>query len=87
MAGKGVISMEELRQQLGEAIPTAAQDVAKALGMSVADMNKAIASGSVESKTALARFFAVRTSDDVMSQHSVNLKNRLEQHHRRGSSH
>lgn len=86
MAGKDVISMEELRQQLGEAIPTAAQDVAKAW-LSVADMNKAIASGSVESKTALARFFAVRTSDDVMSQHSVNLKNRLEQHHRRGSSH
>ena len=38
MSGKGVISMEELRQQLGEAIPTAMQAMADSLGMTMAEL-------------------------------------------------
>ena len=57
MAGKGVISMEELRQQLGEAIPTAIQNMADSMGMSLPRLMKLIASGSVEAKDALRRLF------------------------------
>lgn len=57
MAGKGVISMEELRGQLGEAIPDAMNIMSRAVGMDMATMVKVISTGSLESKSALARFF------------------------------
>ena len=50
MSGKGVVSMEELRQQLGEAVPNAMQAMADAL-------TKAVASGTVEAKQALSLMF------------------------------
>ena len=53
MAGKGVISMEELRQQLGEAVPTAINMMARAMGMSYGDLVKQISLGRVEARTAL----------------------------------
>lgn len=59
MAGKGVISMEELRQQLGEAIPNAMQAMAVGTGMSMAEMVKRISKGEVEAKSALDRMMAV----------------------------
>lgn len=58
MAGKGVVSMEELRQQLGEAIPTATQDMAFAVGMSMRDFVKAVSQGSIRAKPALNALFA-----------------------------
>jgi tape measure domain-containing protein len=61
MAGKGVISMEELRQQLGEAIPTAMQQMADGAGMSLAELTKHISKGQVQSKEALERMFFVMT--------------------------
>lgn len=53
MAGKGVISMEELRQQLGEAVPTAIQNMADGLGVSYAKLVKEISLGRVKSEPAL----------------------------------
>lgn len=48
MAGKGVISLEELRQQLGEAIPTAMQLMAEGLGMTVSRLISEISKGNIE---------------------------------------
>jgi tape measure domain-containing protein len=64
MTGKGVISMEELRQQLGEAIPTAMQAMAKGTGLSMSDLVAKISKGSVEATSALERMFAVLRFED-----------------------
>lgn len=53
MAGKGVVSMEELRQQLGEAVPTAINAMADALGTSYSKLVKEISQGKVTSKPAI----------------------------------
>lgn len=53
MAGKGVISMEELRQQLGEAVPTAMQEMANGMGMTMAELAKAVSKGTLEASGAL----------------------------------
>lgn len=53
MAGKGVVSMEELRQQLGESVPTALQMMAKGAGISIGELVKHISKGTVEAKTAI----------------------------------
>lgn len=58
MAGKGVISMEELRQQLGEAVPSAMQLLARGAGMEMGDLVKEISKGTVEANTALKILFA-----------------------------
>lgn len=47
MAGKGVVSMEELRQQLGEAMPTALRIAAKAMGMTVGEFVDQVSKGKV----------------------------------------
>ncbi|UBM12755.1 tape measure protein [Cupriavidus metallidurans] len=57
MAGKGAISMEELRQQLGEAMPNAIQVMAQSLGVGVEELVDKVSKGAVSSKTALERFF------------------------------
>jgi len=57
MAGKGVISMEELRQQLGEAVPTAMFDMARAMNVSVGELVKAVSDGKVEAAPALQALF------------------------------
>lgn len=57
MAGKGVISMEELRQQLGEAVPTAINLMARSMGMTYGQLVEKISNGSVQSQDALARMF------------------------------
>jgi tape measure domain-containing protein len=57
MAGKGVISMEELRQQLGEAVPNAINLMALSMGLSYRDLVSKISKGTVESTTALAKMF------------------------------
>ena len=57
MAGKGVISMEELRQQLGEAVPSAMADMARAMGMSVKQFTDLVGKGVVQAKPALQLLF------------------------------
>ncbi|WP_222104609.1 tape measure protein [Cupriavidus campinensis] len=59
MAGKGVVSMEELRQQLGEAVPTAIQAMARGMGMTMQELTGHIAKGEVTAKAALSRMFDV----------------------------
>lgn len=56
MAGKGVISMEELRQQLGEAIPNAMQLMSRATGMTISKMVKVISDGNLEAGSSLRAF-------------------------------
>lgn len=55
MAGKGVISMEELRQQLGEAVPTAMQDMADGMGVSMAELAKIVQTGTLAAGPAIAK--------------------------------
>ncbi|ELP0880808.1 TPA: tape measure protein [Klebsiella pneumoniae] len=57
MSGKGVVSMEELRQQLGEAVPTAMQLMADTMGVGMAKLVKDISLGAVEAKSALDMLF------------------------------
>lgn len=65
MSGKGVVSMEELRQQLGEAIPNAMKLMADGMGLSVAELTEKVSKGIVTSKTALARMFAQMEIDSL----------------------
>jgi len=53
MSGKGVIQMEELRQQLGEAIPRATELMARAMGVSMDTLIQEISTGTVQAKPAL----------------------------------
>ena len=53
MAGKGVVSMEELRQQLGEAVPSALKLMARAARMSIGDLVAEISKGTVAAGPAL----------------------------------
>lgn len=55
MAGKGVVSMEELRQQLGEAVPSAMALMARGMGMNMAELAKAVKTGTVEATNAIDR--------------------------------
>lgn len=57
MAGKGVISMEELRQQLGEAVPQAITIMANSMGASYGAMVKKISEGKVAAEPALKAMF------------------------------
>lgn len=57
MGGKGVISMEELRQQLGESVPNAMYLMASAMKMNMRDFVKEVSEGGVQSKNALEKMF------------------------------
>ncbi|EII1398443.1 tape measure protein [Salmonella enterica subsp. enterica serovar Mbandaka] len=57
MSGKGVVSMEELRQQLGEAVPSAMKAMADAAGITMGELTKAVSTGTVEAKQALSLMF------------------------------
>lgn len=53
MSGKGVVQMEELRQQLGEVVPRAAELMARAMGVTYSELTKLLATGTVEAKNAI----------------------------------
>ena len=55
---KGVVSSEELRQQLGDALPGSLEIMAKALGVTTLELNKMLAQGEVLSDVALPKFAA-----------------------------
>ena len=65
MASKGVISMEELRRQLGDQLPGALNVMARALGVSTAELNKLVASGQLMSKDVLP-LFALQLRRDMV---------------------
>src|SRR4030095_13232553 len=48
MVSKGTVSMEELRRQLGNALPGAFQIAARALGVTTEELNKMVKAGSLE---------------------------------------
>lgn len=58
MLSKGTVQAEELRGQLGERIPGAVEDMAKALGMTLPQMNKALQNGQVEAGNAVLKLGA-----------------------------
>lgn len=58
IAGKGVVSMEEVRQQLAEAIPAAAVIGARALNLTSAEFNKLVESGELTADVFLPAFAA-----------------------------
>lgn len=53
MVGKGVISMEELRRQFGEQVPTAMRAMAQGLGLTMGELIATIETGSLESIKAI----------------------------------
>ena len=57
MAGKGVISMEELRQQLGEAVPSAVRLMARSMGLTYGELVDLISKGQVEAESSLQAMF------------------------------
>ena len=56
MVSKGVVSMEELRRQLGEKLPGAMNIAAKSLNTTVQELEKAIRTGTVDSTKFLPIF-------------------------------
>lgn len=58
IAGKGTVSMEELRGQLGDALPGAFEIAAKAMGKSTSEFAKMVANGEVMASEFLPKFGA-----------------------------
>lgn len=58
MVSKGTVSMEELRQQLGERLPGAFTLAARAMGMSGGELSKLIAEGKLATEDFLPKFAA-----------------------------
>lgn len=56
VASKGVVSMEELRQQIGESLPGAMQIAARSMNMTVQEFNNLVASGQLLSDNFLPKF-------------------------------
>ena len=58
MAGKGVVSMEELRRQLGDAVPGAMKAMAQSMNLTMGQLIAAVGKGTLESKNAIAQMTA-----------------------------
>ncbi len=56
IASKGVVSMEELRQQLGERLPIAMEAAARGMGVTQAELFKMVETGSVTAQEFLPAF-------------------------------
>ena len=56
IASKGVVSMEELRQQLGERLPGVMKVAADSMGLTTGELNKLIATGNLSSEEFLKPF-------------------------------
>lgn len=65
MAGKGVVSMEELRQQLGEAVPTAMQAMADGMGVSMQELAKIVQTGTLAAGPALRKMLVQMQIDNA----------------------
>lgn len=63
IAGKGVVSMEEVRQQLAEAIPGAVQIGARAMNMTTAEFDKIVSKGDLLATEFLPKFAAQLRSE------------------------
>jgi tape measure domain-containing protein len=56
VVGKGTLQMEELRQQIGEAVPVAIKLMATEAGVSVAKFTQMVSKGMIDSETAVRLF-------------------------------
>ncbi len=79
MASKGVVSMEELRQQLGERLPIAMEAAARGMGVTQAELFKMIEAGDVTAKEFLPAFGkAIRENlGDAVKQGSTSAQAQL----------
>lgn len=82
MASKGVVQSEELRGQLGEALPGALNAAAKGLGITTADLMKLVEEGKIAASDlfpALAKglneLYGGAPSAQTLSQEITNVKN------------
>lgn len=82
MAGKGVVSMEEMRQQLGEALPGAFQAAANGMGITTQELNKLIESGQVTAQDlfpaltkGLQELYGSAPQAQTLAQEFANIKN------------
>ncbi len=82
MASKGVVSMEELRGQLGEALPGALQAAASGMGVTTADLIKLVESGKIAAEDifpaltkGLNELYGTAPAAQTLSQEIANLKN------------
>lgn len=74
MASKGVVSMEELRGQLGDALPGALAVAAKGLGVSTGELTKMVETGQVLTEDFLPAFAqAMRETYGGAAQQTVGL--------------
>ncbi|MEB3214500.1 MAG: tape measure protein, partial [Leptolyngbyaceae bacterium] len=58
MVNKNVISMEELRQQMGERLPSAFQTAARAMGLTTAELSKLVETGQLTAEEFMPKFAA-----------------------------
>jgi tape measure domain-containing protein len=56
-SGKGVLQMEELRQQIGESMPIAMNLLARSMGLTVGQLAKEISTGAVAARPALNKLY------------------------------
>ncbi|TQV62517.1 MAG: tape measure protein, partial [Halothiobacillaceae bacterium] len=84
MASKGTVSMEELRGQLGEALPGAMQAAARAMGVTVAELDAMVSSGRVAADDLLPKLAAELTKTfgteppDTINSALARLQNKLD---------
>ena len=69
MASKGKVSMEELRRQLGDALPGALEIAARSMGMTTAAFNDAVSKGEIMSADFLPKFS--RAVREELGDHSI----------------
>jgi tape measure domain-containing protein len=82
IASKGVVSMEELRGQLGEALPGALQAVSNGLGITTQDLIKLVENGQIAAQDlfpaltkGLAELYGGAPGAQTLSQEITNIKN------------
>lgn len=83
IAGKGTVSAEELRQQIGEHLPGAFDLAAEAMGVTTQELNKMLEQGELLSKDFLPKFAdqlrktfhegALKNANSEIAEHARNL--------------
>jgi len=78
---KGTLSMEEMRQQIGEGLPTAMAALARGLGVTTAELTKMIETGTIGARTFASAFTRglgeVQASGTQMADGMIQAFNRL----------
>lgn len=82
MAGKGVVQMEELRGQLGEALPGALNAAAKGLGITTQELTDLVSAGQITAQDlfpaltkGLNELYGTTTGAQTLAQELTNVQN------------